>query len=58
MARVWLGIPVSYDEGGGVGVGTHILLVYRVFAHFEALALDSQHQIRVLPAYLLSVIDL
>ena len=45
-------------EDARLGGGTHFLFVYTVFAHIEALALDSQHQISVPPAYLPLIIDL
>ena len=54
---VWLlaggGPEVAWLDGG-----TQIWGVYTVFAHFEGLALDSQHQISALPAYLPLIIDL
>ena len=53
---------VGLSRGGPAGyrldAGRHFLLIFTVFAHFEALRVDSQHLIKLPPPYLPRIIDL
>ena len=53
-----LGLSRGIPAGGRLDAGAHFLLIFTVFAHFEALRVDSQHLISHLPPYLPCIIDL
>ena len=53
-----LGLSRGGPAQGRLGAGRHFLVVYTVFRDFEALRVDSQHLIKVLPPYLPRIIDL